>query len=94
LLPRLGFFVGNESRLPFDYGQALALIAPRPVRLVAPLLDGCATVEDVRREVDACRQIYRLSGAESALELDTPLDFNRFPRQRQEQVFDWIARIG
>jgi len=94
LLPRLGFFVGNESRLPFDYGQALALIAPRPVRLVAPLLDGYAPVEDVRREVDACRQIYRLSGAESALELDTPLDFNRFPRQRQEQVFDWIARIG
>jgi pimeloyl-ACP methyl ester carboxylesterase len=94
LLPRLGFFVGNETRLPFDYNQALALIAPRPVRLVAPLLDGYAPVEDVRREVDACRQIYRLLDAESALELDTPLDFNRFTRQRQEQVFDWIARVG
>jgi hypothetical protein len=44
--------------------------------------------------VEACRQIYRLLGAEAALELETPLDFNRFPGQRQEQVFDWIARVG
>jgi pimeloyl-ACP methyl ester carboxylesterase len=94
LMPRLGFFVGNESRLPFDYNQALALIAPRPVKLVAPLLDCCAAAEDVRREVEACRRIYRLLGAAAALELDTPLDFNRFPRHRQEEVFDRIARAG
>jgi hypothetical protein len=28
---------------------------------------------------------------ESALRLETPLDFNRFPKQRQDQIFDWIA---
>jgi pimeloyl-ACP methyl ester carboxylesterase len=92
LMPRLGFFAENESRLPFDFNQALALIAPRPVKLIAPVLDCCAPVEDVRREVEACRKVYRLLGAESALEFDTPLDFNRFARPRQEQVIDWIAR--
>ena len=30
LLPRLGFFAGEESRLPFDYDRVLALVAPRP----------------------------------------------------------------
>jgi dienelactone hydrolase len=30
LIPRLGFFVGEESRLPFDYDAVVALAAPRP----------------------------------------------------------------
>ncbi len=94
LSPRLGFFIGEESRLPFDYDQALALIAPRPMLLIAPTLDRYAPVEDVRAEVEPCRKIYRLLGQESALQLETPLDFNRFPRQRQEQVFDWLARLS
>jgi pimeloyl-ACP methyl ester carboxylesterase len=37
LMPKLGFFIGQESRLPFDYDEVLALIAPRPVMLVARL---------------------------------------------------------
>lgn len=93
LLPRLGFFVKHESRLPFDFDQVLALVAPRPVLLVAPELDRYARVEDVRREVEAPRAIYRLLGRESALRLETPLDFNRFKMPRQEQVFDWMAQV-
>jgi dienelactone hydrolase len=93
LMPRLGFFIEHESRLPFDYDQVLAAAAPKPVLLVAPELDRYAPVEDVRREVDAARKIYRLLRREEALRLDTPLDFNRFKRQSQEQVFDWLAGV-
>ena len=94
LIPRLGFFVGQESRLPFDYDEVVALIAPRPVLLFAPALDRYARVDDVRRELEASRKIYRLSGHEGAFELQTPLDFNRFTRERQEQAFDWIAGLA
>jgi hypothetical protein len=72
LIPRLGFFLGQESRLPFDYDQVLALIAPRPVLLIAPTLDRYAPVEDVHREVEAPRKIYHLFGQEGALQLETP----------------------
>jgi dienelactone hydrolase len=94
LMPRLGAFIGQESRLPFDYDQALALIAPRPALLVAPALDRYAPVEDVRREVQSVAPIYRLFGRQDALRLETPMDFNRFPRTwtLQEQVIDWVAR--
>ena len=91
LMPKLGYFAGHESRLPFDYDEVLALIAPRPVLVVAPTLDRYAPVGDVRREIEASRKIYELLGKGHVLQLETPLDFNRFPRQRQEQVFDWIA---
>ena len=93
LIPRFGFFLGRESRLPVDYDEVLALAAPRPVLVVAPTRDRYAPVEDVRRVVEASRGVYRLLGREDALELETPVDINRFSRKTQERVFDWLARL-
>jgi dienelactone hydrolase len=92
LLPRLGFFAGEEARLPFDYDRVLALVAPRPALIVAPTLDRYVRVEAVRSEVEQARKVYELLGRREALHLETPLDFNRFMVDRQEQVIDWIAQ--
>ena len=92
LLPRLGFFAGEESRLPFDYDRVLALVAPRPALIVAPTLDRYVHVEAVRSEVEQARKVYGLLGQNEALRLETPLDFNRFRVDRQEQVINWIAQ--
>ncbi|MFB3826796.1 MAG: alpha/beta hydrolase family protein [Bryobacteraceae bacterium] len=94
LLPRLGFFAGHERRAPFDYDEVLALAAPRPVLVVAPELDRYARIADVRREIEAARHVYRFLGRESRLELESPEDFNRFPKRLQERVFDWLARLS
>lgn len=93
LLPRLGFFVGHESRIPFDFDEVLALAAPKPVLLVAPTLDRYARVADVRQELVAVRRVYRLLGRESALRFETPEDFNRFPRRLQQRVYDWFSQM-
>jgi len=93
LLPRLGFFVGEESRLPFDFDRVLALVAPRPALIVAPQLDRYVHVEAARSEVESAQRVYQLLGQSEALRLETPLDFNRFMVDRQEQVIDWIAQI-
>jgi dienelactone hydrolase len=92
LLPRLGFFAGHEDRVPFDFDEVLALIAPKPVLLVAPELDRYARVADVRREVEGSGKVYELLGHPEALQFETPLDINRFPRRLQERAFDWLAR--
>lgn len=94
LMPLLGFFVGAESRLPFDYDAVLALIAPRPMLIVAPEYDRYARIEDVRRELEPAARVYRLLGQPTALDIWTPPDFNRFPRTLQEQAFDYLARIA
>lgn len=94
LMPKLGFFLGHENRAPFDYDEVLALIAPRKVLVVAPEFDRYAAVADVRREVEAARPIFRLLGGEQELELRTPRDFNRFPRQLQEEVFDYLVQAA
>jgi pimeloyl-ACP methyl ester carboxylesterase len=91
LIPRFGFFVGHEDRLPLDFDEVLALVAPRPALVVAPTLDRYARVDDVRAEIGQARRVYERLGKADNLRLDTPLDFSRFPRAMQEQVFDWLA---
>jgi pimeloyl-ACP methyl ester carboxylesterase len=92
LLPRLGFFVGHESRLPFDYDEVLATIAPRPVLVVAPALDRYAPVRDVQMEVEAAGKIYVQLGRENALQFETPLAFNSYTPAMQESVFEWLGK--
>lgn len=84
LMPRLGFFVDRETRLPFDFDEPLALAASRPVLVVAPTLDRYARVEDVRAAVAAVPGVT----------LETPVDVNRFGLKLQTRVFDWLAEVG
>ncbi|HUS07404.1 MAG TPA: alpha/beta fold hydrolase, partial [Bryobacteraceae bacterium] len=90
LLPKLGFFAGNEARVPFDYDEVVALAAPRPALIVAPTKDRYARIADVQRELDAAGGVYRTLG--HRLEVWTPDDFNRFPVRLQQQVYDWLAK--
>ncbi len=89
LLPRLGAFIGNESRVPVDYDEIIAAIAPRPVQILAPTMDRHAPVEDVKLAVEAARGAYRLLGKPDALDLVTPADFNRYKSWMQQ--IDWIT---
>jgi pimeloyl-ACP methyl ester carboxylesterase len=90
-IPRLGFFIGHEDRVPFDYDEVLAMVAPKPALVVAPTKDWYAPIAGVQREVQAAAPLYRLLGRE--LEVWTPDDFNRFPVRLQEQVYDWLAKL-
>jgi pimeloyl-ACP methyl ester carboxylesterase len=91
LMPRLGFFLGSESRLPFDFDAALALAAPRPVLLIAPALDRYARAADVAAEVNEAGKLWRLLGKPEALVFESPVTFNSFRREAQERVFSWLA---
>jgi dienelactone hydrolase len=84
LMPRLGFFVGNESQLPFDFDDPLALAASRPVLVIAPTHDRYARIADVRAEIKAVPGVT----------LETPMDFNRFGRKAQARVADWLEQVN
>jgi dienelactone hydrolase len=90
LLPRLGFFVGSESRVPYDYHEVLACIAPRPVLVIAPAMDKDAVLNDVRRCVGEVKKIYRLYGATDRLLLSVPDDYNRFSAELRATANQWL----
>lgn len=93
-IPKLGLFIGDEARLPYDYNELIAAIAPRPVYVISPTLDRDATPEDVHTAVDQARKVYTLYSASDKLALDEPWDFNRLPQQWQDKVVDWMAKNG
>lgn len=90
LLPRLGFFAGNEKRIPYDFHELLACIAPRPVLVIAPELDKDAHLKDIENCQEEARHIYDLYKNPGEIELYTPHDFNRFSEEMREKMYEWL----
>jgi pimeloyl-ACP methyl ester carboxylesterase len=93
LIPQLGAFVGHESRLPYDYNELIAAVAPRPVYVVQPQLDRDADVADVRAAVEQARRIYSLYKASDKLMLVEPWDYNRLPEATQDKIIEWMGTM-
>ncbi len=89
-IPKLGFFLGHESQIPYDYQDLLAMIAPHPVLVVQPQLDRDATPADVESAVSQAKRVYALYGAESKLSLNEPWDYNRLPAKTQDEIVNWM----
>jgi len=90
LLPRMGAFAGKEARLPYDYDELIAAIAPRPVYVLSAQFDRDATPADVKKAVEQARKVYSLYNASNNLMLDEPWDYNRLPQGTQDRVINWM----
>lgn len=91
LIPRLGFFIGHESQIPYDFDDVIATIAPRPVLVVQPQLDRDASPVAVRDAVGRAGKVYTLLGASGKLSLQDPWDYNRLPSQTQQEIVKWMG---
>jgi pimeloyl-ACP methyl ester carboxylesterase len=91
LIPRLGFFIGHEAQIPYDFHEVLGAIAPRPVLVLEPELDRDANVGDVAAAVEQAKKVYSLYSAAGALVLHQPWDYNRLPDTQQDWAIDWMG---
>jgi len=91
-LPRLGAFVGHESKVPVDFSEMLACVAPRPMLTVALMQDWHATHPEVVIAVSQASKAYQLLGAGGKVELLSPDDWNRLTNERQDEVISWLKR--
>ena len=91
LIPSLGFFVGHEAQIPYDYQDLLGMIAPRPVLVVQPQLDRDATPADVESAVTQAKQVYSLYGAGDKLAISEPWDYNRLPNKTLDETVKWVT---
>ncbi len=90
LIPKLGYFIGHEERIPYDVSDLLASFAPKPVLVISPQLDREAPPELVTPAVDAARAVYALHGAANQLQQLTPEDYNRFGPEMHQRVIIWL----
>jgi pimeloyl-ACP methyl ester carboxylesterase len=90
LIPRLGFFVGHEAQIPYDFDELIATIAPRPAMIVEPQLDRDGNPADVQAAMDRARTAYVLHGAPSSLAVSEPWDYTRLPNSTQDEIIRWM----
>ena len=93
LIPRLGFFVGKEQRIPVDFNEIIANIAPRPVLLITPLHDNDAHNDDIKHCVDEVEKVYNLYDAKDNIQLYFPDDYNRFSTIMREKMYEWLNKM-
>ena len=92
LLPRLGFFAQNEERIPYDFNEILAAVAPRPLLIVAPTWDQYASFTDINHCLSEVKKVYDLYKQKEKVELFAPEDYNRFSEEMKSKVISWMKQ--
>ncbi|MEX0611251.1 MAG: alpha/beta fold hydrolase, partial [Pirellulales bacterium] len=80
----------SPDRMPFDFPEVLAAIAPRAVFIVAPLHDDNFEVSGVRDTVKAARPIYDLLGRGTRLYVTHPDCEHDFPKAPRQSAYTFL----
>ena len=92
LIPRLGFFVGHEDRIPVDFDDVLACVVPRSLLIIAPKRDRHHTIASVQKMVVSVSSLYHQQQASDKITFEQPDTFNHFPDSLQQRVAKWLKR--
>lgn len=92
-MPRIASVYGKDPRrMPFDFGDILAALAPRPAFINAPLRDDNFDVVGVRECVEAALPAYMRAGARERLRAVYPDIGHAFPAEVRQEAYaflDW-----
>jgi cephalosporin-C deacetylase-like acetyl esterase len=94
LLPKLGFFIDNENRLPVDYTEIISSIAPRPLLVISPKLDRHANAGKVNQSMEEVASVYSFLNASKNLEFKAPHEFNEFTSSQQKDLVNWLDKMA
>lgn len=93
-MPRIETVYGKDpARIPFDFPEVLAAIAPRAVYVHAPLEDDNFKVASAQRCVDEARGVFRLLGVDDRLVIVTPPGGHGFPIEERVKAYAFVDHI-
>jgi pimeloyl-ACP methyl ester carboxylesterase len=80
------------AKVPFDFPELIAALAPRPFFTNSPLHDANFEVEGVRACLAAARPVYRLFSAEGDLQAVHPDAEHSFPPTAREASYEFLDK--
>lgn len=93
-MPRIRDVYGNNpDKLPFDFYEVIAAIAPRGFFSCSPLHDSNFDIGGVRRAFEKVRPVYKRLEAESRLVLATPDAPHDFPKTERQAAYRWLDSL-
>jgi hypothetical protein len=94
LLPRLGLFAADPTAVPYDYGELLEAIAPRPTLLYTPTGDRDATFLDVRTCIEGAAKAWSKVGAADKLVHQSPEAITKMEGTETKAAVDWLKSLN
>jgi dienelactone hydrolase len=92
-MPKIRDVYNNDpNKMPFDFHEVLAAIAPRPIYVNAPLNDSNFDVGGVKKCIAAAQPVFELLGAKGALTVEYPDAAHDFPDDVRERVYQWLEK--
>jgi acetyl esterase/lipase len=85
-------YQNDPDRVPFDFYEVLAAIAPRHVFVNAPLHDSNFDVEGVRKVESCVKEVYGLLKTGSMVYV-YPDCGHDFPAEVREQAYQWLGEV-
>jgi acetyl esterase/lipase len=93
-MPRLRDAYGlDPNKVPFDFYEVLAAIAPRAVFSNSPLHDDNFDVAGVRKAQAAAREVFELHDASAQLKVVYPDCGHDFPSEVRDQAYQFVDRV-
>jgi esterase/lipase len=90
-MPRIRDLFGNDpNKMPFDFPEVLAAIAPRAVYVAAPLHDANFEVSGVLKCITAAQPVFELLGGKDKLVVEYPDCGHDFPDEVRQRVYEWL----
>jgi dipeptidyl aminopeptidase/acylaminoacyl peptidase len=90
-MPRIkSHYALSPDRMPFDFAEVIAAIAPRAVFIVAPVHDDNFDVDGVRDVVAAARPVYELLGRSDQMRAIYPDAGHDFPDAARHEAYGFL----
>jgi dienelactone hydrolase len=82
----------KPEKMPFDFPDVVAALAPRAFLASAPLHDDNFDVSGVRDCIAAAQPVYELLGAKDKLAANYPDCKHDFPPEARKVAYEWLDR--
>jgi dienelactone hydrolase len=82
----------NPAKMPFDFTEVVAALAPRAFLASAPLHDSNFEVSGVQDCIAAARPVYELLGCADKLAANYPGCGHDFPADARKIAYEWLDR--
>jgi pimeloyl-ACP methyl ester carboxylesterase len=93
-MPRIrDVYENNADKIPFDFYEVIAAIAPRGVFSNSPLKDSNFDIGGVRKVYAKAGEVFALLKAEKNLKLVTPDAPHDFPEAERQAAYEWLDAL-
>lgn len=92
-MPRIASVYKNDAKkMPFDFTEIVAALAPRPFLACAATKDDDFAVDGVRDVLNSARPIYQLYQAGDSLQAYYPEAKHSFPADARQRAYEFLER--